>query len=1088
MRKIASLVPVLMLLCAFAFGQTRTVAGTIKDEKGEPIPFATITESGTKNATRADGNGFYSIKIKSGSQLIITSTGFSSMTVTPSATGAQDIVLSVHTGEMQEVVVTTALGIKRSKNKLPYAAQTVSGEDVSKFRGANFASTLSGKVAGLDIKQSNTLGGSTNIVLRGSRSLTGSNQALIVVDGIQYDNSAFASAANQRTGRGGYDFGNTAADINPDDIQEITVLKGSAASSLYGSQGFNGVIVITTKKASKGLGITINSGITSITTDKSTFPTYQKSYGGGYGTYYEDPSGYFLYRDHTDWSDLSGNGPDLVVPTSEDASYGAPFDPSKQVFLWDAFDPTSPNYGKSRPWVAAKNDPYEFLEKPVNFNNSIFIDGGDDKATFKVGYTRNDDRGILPNSKITKDLLSLSGTLNITNRFSASAAISYSKTKGKGRYGSGYDDKNPMSSFRQWWQVNTDILELKDAYFRTHDNITWNWVDPSDLVPIYWDNPYFVRYESYSTDLRDRYFGNVGLNYKITDYLSLSGKISLDSYSGIQEERIAVGTVGIPGYRRTNQNFKEYNYNLLASFEKDVLQDLNVKAILGGQIRRQTTSSIGIGTNGGLVVPRLYAISNTKNPINPPTEFYGTREVDGVFAGITLAYKNLLVVDGTLRRDYSSTLPEDNNAYNYPSISGGFIFSNLLKSLDWLSYGKLRANYAGVRGDAPIFSLNDTYVNFPSFGDQTLFGVSTSKKNNELKPEHTASYEVGLEASFLKGRAGFDLTYYLATTTDQIMPVEVSRATGYNTKFVNSGKVENKGVEVSMYGSPIKKQDFVWTVSLNWTRNRNKVVDLYSGVDNLVLGSFQGGVTINATKGQPYGTIRGNDFVYIGTNKDGTPDRSSAKVVNQSNGRYLLTSASNIVIGDPNPDWIGGITNSFRYKNLTFSFLIDVRQGGDVFSLDMYYGLATGLYPETAGLNDKGHPLRSLASDFNGEGGILREGVAPNGSPNTVRASAITYGAYGYRYSPAAGFVYDASYVKLREAAINYSLPKTLISRMAPFKGIDVSLVGRNLWIIDKNLPYSDPEDSYGSGNLQGYQGNAYPATRSISFNLKFKF
>ena len=1080
-----------MLLCNLAFGQTQTVTGTVKDEKGLPIPFATILEKGTKNGVHGDANGYYSIKIKSGSQLVITSSGFSSITITPSTTGGnQDIVMSVHTGDLQEVVVTTALGIKRSKNKLPYAAQTINGDEISKSRGSNFASTLSGKVAGLDIKQSNALGGSTNIVLRGSRSITGSNQALIVVDGIQYNNSAFASGNvnGQRTGRGGYDFGNTAADINPDDIQEITVLKGSAASSLYGSQGFNGVIVITTKKAAKGLGITINSGVTSITADKATFPTYQKSYGGGYGTYYEDPSGYFLYRDHTNWNDLSGNGPDLVVPTSEDASYGAPFDPSKQVFLWDAFDPTSPNYGKSRPWVAAKNDPYEFLTKPINFNNSVFVEGGDDKATFKVGYTRNNDDGILPNSNITKDLLTLAGTLNMTKRLSASAAISYTRTKGTGRYGSGYDSKNPMASFRQWWQVNTDILELKDAYFRTRQNVTWNWTDPSDLSPIYWDNPYFVRYESYESDSRDRYFGNIGLNYKVTDYLSLNGKVSLDNYSGIQEERIAVGAIDVPEYTRNNQGFKEYNYSFLASFDKDVLKDLNLKAILGGQIRKQTTTSVSMGTNGGLVVPRLYAISNTKNPINPPNEFYGVRQVNGAFAGATLTYKNFLILDGTMRRDYSSTLPEDNNAYNYPSISGGFIFSSLLKSFEWLSYGKLRGNYAGVRGDAPIFSLTDTYVNNPSFGDQTLFGVSTTKKNNELKPEHTASYEVGLEAAFLKSRIGFDLTYYIAKTTDQIIPVEVSRATGYNSKFVNSGEVENKGVEVSLYATPVKTQDFAWTINVNWTRNRNKVLDLYSGVDNLQLGSFQGGVTINATKGQPYGTIRGNDFVYIGTNKDGTPDRSSAKVISQSTGRYLLTSASNIVIGDPNPDWISGITNSLRYKNLTLSFLVDIRQGGDVFSLDQYYGLATGLYPETAGLNDKGHPLRSLATDFGGEGGILREGVAPDGSPNTKRASATTYGAYGYRYSPAAGFVYDASYVKLREAAISYSLPQTMISKLAPFKGIDFSLVGRNLWIIHKNLPYSDPEDSYGSGNLQGYQGNAYPATRSISFNIKFKF
>jgi len=402
MRKIAFLLSMLMLLCTFAFGQFRTVTGQVKDEKGDPVPFASVKLKGSKKGTAADASGMFTIEVNrdGSSGLIVSSQGFEEKEVAVGSSNYVEVNLK-STGQLKEVVVTTALGIKRSKNKLPFAAQTVNGEEISKSRTSNFASTLSGKVSGLEIKQSNALGGSTNIVLRGNRSLTGSNQALIVVDGIPYNNAAFASGGGQRTGRGGYDYGNTAADINPDDIEEITVLKGAAASSLYGSQGFNGVIVITTKKSSKGLGITINSGITSITIDKSTFPTYQKSYGGGYGNYYEDPSGFFLYRNHNDWSDLSGNGPDLVVPLSEDASYGFPFDPNKQVYLWDAFDPTSPNFGKSRPWVAAKNDPFTFLETPINFNNSVFIDGGNEKATFKVGYTRNDDKGILPRCLIT---------------------------------------------------------------------------------------------------------------------------------------------------------------------------------------------------------------------------------------------------------------------------------------------------------------------------------------------------------------------------------------------------------------------------------------------------------------------------------------------------------------------------------------------------------------------------------------------------------------------------------------------------------------------------------------------------------------
>lgn len=1068
MRRIIATMALLLFISFAVNAQSVEIKGKITDENG-PVANATIQEKGTKNSVNADANGVFLIKVKQLAVLVISAVGRETIEVA-SSSEFMNVSLVSKTGELSEVVVT-ALGIRRNKNTLPFAAQTVAAEDINRSRTANFANTLSGRVAGLDIKGSNTLGGSTNIVLRGNKSIFYDNQALIVVDGIPYNNSAPASGA-QRGGRGGYDYGNNASDINPDDIESVTVLKGAAASALYGQLGFNGVILITTKKPKKGLGITINSGINYVTTDLSTFPTYQKKYGGGYGTYYEDPSGYFLYRD------VDGNGTkDLVVPTSEDASYGAPFDPNKMVYQWDAFDPTSPNFGKARPWVAAANDPTKFLESPVNFNNSVFIAGGDDKSSFKVGYTRNDDKGILPNSKITKNALNLSAGLNITPKFIATAAFNYTKTDGTGRYGTGYDDKNPMSSFRQWWQVNTDILELRDAYFRNRNNITWNWADPTDLVPIYWDNPYFTRYESFSTDSRSRYFGNATLNYKITSYLNLMGRVSMDNFNFITEERVAKGSIGVPAYARTNLDYRETNYDFLANFDKNIFSDkLNFKALVGANLRRTITNQISASTNGGLVVPRLYSIANSLNVPNAANEYSATREIGGVFGGVTFTYDEMITLDATLRRDQSSTLPKGANAYNYPSVSAGFIFSKLLSNVSWLSYGKLRANYAEVGKDAPSYAIDDTYGTVTPFGSQTLFSVSTTKNNNELKPERTRSWEAGLEMSFLKQRVGFDLTYYNATSFDQIIPVAVSRATGYNSKFVNSGSVVNKGIELSVFATPVRTKDFSWNVNLTWTRNRNKVISLYEGVDNILLGSFQGGVTINASVGQPFGTIRGKDFIY---------DAKTGQRTVGSNGRYLQTDAANNVIGDPNPDWIGGFSNRFRYKNFELGFLIDVRQGGQLFSLDMYYGLATGLYPETAGLNDLGKPLRSPVSDG---GGIIRPGVKADGTPNDIRVSAVTYGAYGYRYAPAAGFIYDAGYVKLREASLSYSLPSKILSKIAPFKGVEFSLVGRNLWIIAKDLPYSDPEESYGAGNLQGYQGNAYPTTRNVAFNIKFKF
>jgi hypothetical protein len=460
------------------------------------------------------------------------------------------------------------------------------------------------------------------------------------------------------------------------------------------------------------------------------------------------------------------------------------------------------------------------------------------------------------------------------------------------------------------------------------------------------------------------------------------------------------------------------------------------------------------------------------NTPNAPVETAPAREVQGYFAGATLTWRDMITLDATIRRDKSSTLPKDNNVYYYPSASLGFVFSQLLPTTTWLSYGKLRTNYAQVGNDAPIFSVYDTYVGNPPFGANPQSSVGTQKNNLDLKSERTGSAEIGLEVAFVKNRAGFDVSYYRSKTEDLITPVVVSTATGYSTKILNAGSIENKGVELSVYGTPVQSKDFSWTINVNFARNRNKVLELFEGAENLVLGDFQSGVSLNATKGQPYGTIRGTNFRF----KDGQ------RVVG-TNGRYSISDNANEVIGNANPDWTGGINNQLRYKNFSLSFLIDTKQGGDLFSLDLFYGMGTGLYPETVQLNDKGNPSRLPVAEG---GGVILPGVDADGKPNTVRR-ANSEGTYGYR-EPAAIAVYDASYIKLREVVLSYSMPKEVIDRIKPFKAIDLSVVGRNLWIIDKNLPYADPEESISSGNMQGYHSGAYPTTRMFTFNVKLRF
>lgn len=1066
MRKMLSLLAVLVCSAVMVTGQMRTVTGQVKDAKGDPIPFATVKIKGNNTGIAADANGNFSINVSPNSTLSVSAVGFQTTDIKVGAGNTLSVALTA-SDALSEVVVT-ALGIKRTRNQLPYAAQQISGDDVSKVRTSNVLNNLSGKISGLEIRQTNTMGGSVNVVVRGVKSMTRSSQALFVVDGVPFDNTN-TNTSDQRTGRGGFDYGNAAADINPDDIESMSVLKGAAASALYGSRGSNGVILITTKKGKKGLGITINSGITVGKYDPKTFAKYQHEYGGGYGQYYEDPTGYFWYRD------LQGNGDTvLVAPMTEDASYGAKFDPKLMVYQWDAFDPKSPYYGKPRPWVAAANDPTTFFETALSTNNSVFLNGGDDKGNFKLGYTRTDDKGILPNSRLSKNLVNLSANYNFSSKLTAGAMINFTNTNGKGRYGTGYNDRNPMTNLRQWFETNVDLKEQKDAYFRERKNVTWNWTDPTDLVPIYWDNLYFSRYENYETDNRNRYFGNVNLNYKVTDWLNIMGRVSVDNYQELQEERQAVGSVAPAQYSRFDHSYNETNFDLLATVNKDITKDIAFKGLLGTNIRKNHNQTTSAQTNGGLIVPKVYSLANSLNPIAAPVETDQVSEVDGVFAGATFVWRDMITLDGTLRRDASSTLPAGNNKYYYPSGSVGFVFSQLVPTATWLSYGKVRANYAEVGSDAPVYSTLDYFSMSAPINGNPQTSVAVNKGNPNLKPERTKSTELGLEMSFLKSRVGFDVSYYSAKTFDQIYPVAVSTATGYSAKYLNAGTIQNKGIELSAYGTPVKTQDFSWTLNLNWTRNRNKVLELFPGSDNLLLANFQGGVTLNASLGQPYGTIRGSNFVYT----NGQPTVGS-------NGRYLISTTSNDVIGNPNPDWIAGLNNSVRYKNWSLSWLIDMRHGGQLFSLDLYYGLATGLYPETAGLNDLGHPSRDpIASG----GGIILPGVTADGKANTIRVSNTNFGQYGYRYSPDARFIYDASFVKLREVVLAYSLPSNIVSKLAPFKGIDFSLIGRNLWLIHKNLPYADPEETISSGNLQGYQSGAYPTTRTLAFNVKLNF
>jgi len=1058
--------------------QDLAVTGKITSlEDGSALPGVNVVVKGTTTGTVSNADGNYSITAPADGTLVFTFIGLATEEVPINNRATVNLTMAQDIQQLSEVVVT-ALGIERNKNELGYAAQQVSGDQISQARGVNFVNSLSGKVSGVDIKSNNTMGGSTNVIIRGYKSIGSNNQALFVVDGIPVSN-ANTNTTDQRTGRPGYDYGNAAADINPDNIASVNVLKGAAAAALYGSRAANGVVMITTKKGKKNsFEAIINSGVTWGKIDKSTYTRYQKEYGGGYLP---------VFGANKDFDDGS-----LPAPVyGDDASYGPVFD-GQPVYHWDALDPFSPNYHKSRPWVAAENDPTTYYETAVASNQSIAISAGGDKTTMKFGYTRSDEKGVLPNSTLDKNMFNFSASSELVKKLTITASANYSRIVGVGRFGTGYNGRNPNQTFRQWWQTNVDMKEQKDAYFRNRKNVTWNW-NAAATGPLYSDNPYWSRYENYSNDSRDHLFGYATLNYEITDWLSVLGRVAYDGTSEMQEERVAVGSaaVGAPisagsFYGRFNRSFNESNFDLLLNFKKDITQDISFRGLLGSNLRRSNLNSIRAGTNGGLVVPGLYSLSNSLNPITPPVEEYERVGVDGIFASATFGYKNLVFIEGTARQDKSTTLPSDNNTYFYPSVSANFVFSEVIKA-SWLSTGKLRANYAKVGNDAPALSIYNVYDKPTGFGSIPIFSLPNVKTNSNLKSENTQSYEVGIEADFFDSRVGFDVTAYQTNSFDQILNVAVTGATGYTGKWVNSGEVQNKGIEASIFATPIETQDFRWTINVNFTRNRNEVISLYgegsSEIKNYPLATLQGGVSLNAAVGEPYGVIRGKDFIYT----------NGERTVNSA-GYYMATTASNIIIGDPNPDWLGGIYNTLSYKGLSLGFLIDIRHGGEVWSLDQWYGEATGLYPSSAGVNEKGVAKRLPVAEG---GGILLPGVTEGGAINTTYGENLDgdgqlpfgYAANGYSGAPHKWYAYDASYVKLREASITYSFPQSVLASLKAFKAIDLSLIGRNLWIIDKNMEFSDPEESLSSGNTNGgYQSGAYPMVRSYGFNVKLTF
>lgn len=1049
-----------------AWAQSKEITGkVIASGDNSSLPGVNVVVKGTTQGATTNLDGQYKITVGADAEsLEFSFIGFKKKVVPINGQSVINVTMEMESTEMDEFVVT-ALGISREKKALGYAVQEVDGSDLDKARETNVINSLQGKVAGVQITGSSNMGGSSRMIIRGSSSILGNNQPLFVVDGVPIDNSNFTST-DQARAAGGYDYGNAAQDINPDDVESMTVLKGASAAALYGSRAANGVVLITTKKGKAGtgkggIGVSVNSSFQ--WSNVYVLPDYQNRYGGGAGPSF----------------DTLNN--ELIPDYGYDGSWGPELN-GQQVRHWDSWYEGEEGFGQTRPWSSNPDNVKDFFETGFSMTNNFALTGGNEKAAFRLSYTNLDQKGTQPNSFYDRNTVNFNGSAKLSEKFSASVGVNYISNDATGRPMTGYGE-SVMSQFNQWFQRQVDMESLKDYETADGTQRSWNRTSPTDATPHYWDNPYWERYKNVQTDSRDRLYGNITLNYAINDWLSVTGRAMTDFYTDRREERIAIGGVRESKYNEDVRSVFENNYELRLTGQRDLTEDISLTAMVG-VIRNDRGYERNFGeTIGGLVVDDLYTLTNNQQGVDI-RDYSEKRRINSMLGSINLGYKNFVFLDATLRNDWSSTLPDANNSYMYPSATASFIFSEKV-DFEALSFGKLRMGWAQVGNDTDPYRLMNTYQNNTTTSNPA-FSVLNSVNNPNLKPEKTTDFEIGTDLRFFYDRVNLDVSYYNRKTVDQIFKVSQSGASGASSSILNAGTVQNKGVEAMLTVIPVRKDNFEWNVGVNFGKNKNEVLELYKDpqgneVDNIQLTSLFG-VALEARVGQPNGVLVGYDYVY---------DDDGNKLVDPRSGAYL-TSDEVKPLGSILADFTGGFRTGFKYKNFEFSTLFDFQKGGKIHSLTNQWGKYSGTLEETAegDIRENGTVVDGVLATLDGNGELARDAdgnYIASDQRNNVSIGAQDHFFLNGGYVVHAADVYDASYIKWREMSLTYTLPNEMLSKL-PIQNLRISLVGRNLAILHKNVPHVDPEAAVSSGNVQGFEGGQLPTERTIGFNLNFNF
>ena len=1048
----------LLFISQLTFAQAKVVSGTVTaSDTNEPLPGVSVVIEGTTTGTVTDLDGNYVIEVPNNDVVLLYS--YIGMTTQSINVGGQtNIDIKLEAGVDLDEFVVTALGISREKKSLGYATQEVSTQEIVDSREANVVNSLQGRVAGVQVNSSGGgVGASSRVTIRGNASFTANNQPLWVIDGIPMDNSNFSSKVSlseQSTDddlEGIADFGNSISDINPDDIESMNVLKGAAATSLYGSRAQNGAIIITTKTGKgmvggkKGLGVSFGTSYSWDTPLR--LPEFQNKYGqGGYGAIGLDGS-----------QDYVG----------VDESWGQEMDAGNTITDY---------LGRTDQALVSRPDNVKnFFETGSTFQNNLSIAGANEFGSLRLSWSGLNQKGIVPNTQIKKNTASLSGTYNLTSSFRVSGKVAYYRTDGNNRPGSGYDGQNVTQQLFNWFGRQVNLEELSSYKDENGNNILnpetgqmYNW------NPVFHNNPYWTVNENTNTQTRNRVSTAMTVGWDLTDWLTWNNRGGVDSYSEERLQRYAAGSIDPGdmkdgGFFTDDYNVTNANYTTQLAGKWDLSSNFSLNASLGWDMFYRSVNW-KYKRVAGLSVPGIYNVSNASGSVNSQEE-YSEKAVNGLFATASLGFKRAFFLDMNVRNDWSSTLPADNNSYTYGAVSLSWVFSETFEK-DW--FGKFRINYASVGNDTDPYQLQTTFVKplhdmgsqgtitYP-VNDVPSFTLSNTRKNAELKPERTNSFETGVEFKFFNDRLGFDYAYYNATTKDQIVQVLTSGSVGYTGYVVNSGEIVNKGHELLLYGSPVRTDGgFEWIITANFTRNQNEVISIHPDVETLIVNDFFADVIIR--EGEEYGVIFGTAY-----KKDENGD-----VIVAADGRAERADEAQ-VIGYTQPDFILGLDNTLHYKSWSFSFLIDWKQGGDMFSVTNWFGGYSGVLSET-----------EAGRDGTAENGIITEGVTEDGSPNTVVIDAETYWHNTFRSAESA--VSDASWVKLRRVNLSFSFPESLLDK-TPFGVLRLTAFANNAWLIHSNINHIDPESStFGSDRIAGLETNALPSTKSFGLSLNLTF